>query len=639
MRPSQHTESEDKISENPHLEAAVSKTDAPLDHGIEVKPEKVEETHDVSPQAAEGDHAVESAEKTPAEELDLSSVPAEELEVSTIGIDEPEHSKSKSEQLDTPSIPAEGLDLSSVPAEELEVSTAGIDQPEHLESHIHPESEESKTSTTEVPDLQLNPASQNATKELPTSNTKAPEAEEVATKGDEVLHTETSTKQDGAVEQDKPVPAASEQLISDQTPSASEDGVKESTSAKDVLKHQEEPAHVTTEEPESKQEPHPTQSETKEETVLAHIKEPAPIQEPFGNEDESETKEEPIAHIEEIKPEQEPHSNEGESKGENDVAVSDVNVKEKPTEEPESSKSQNSEIPISSPVAAEESIKNVPEEPKEEEPQSIEIVPSTVILPDESVESAAEDPTFAEHVVAEETDVAPKQEHAAEPVVDEEPIETKTPTSGNEDKTQEDSSSDLVDIGETPAVETTPNETVDIPEPDNEVDSTNKEIPDEQEAITPSKADELADSTKNMVEDDDQPSIRTEVTSAPIVTVEKVDSEPRYGDDFGDNATVGQKDAHNLHAQDAVPDSITIRQQSTTPDLANVAAEVADSAALLDETPPTPPMSDEDAGKIGYRRLSHTPIPEVAETAAEVADSAAQIDENFKVSCNFNFYD
>jgi alkyl hydroperoxide reductase subunit AhpC len=35
---------------------------------------------------------------------------------------------------------------------------------------------------------------------------------------------------------------------------------------------------------------------------------------------------------------------------------------------------------------------------------------------------------------------------------------------------------------------------------------------------------------------------------------------------------------------------------------------------------------------MGYRQMSHTPIPEVADTAAEVADSAAILDEDNMVS-------
>lgn len=52
----------------------------------------------------------------------------------------------------------------------------------------------------------------------------------------------------------------------------------------------------------------------------------------------------------------------------------------------------------------------------------------------------------------------------------------------------------------------------------------------------------------------------------------------------------------------------------------------------LDREAATPPISDEDAGRIGYRRMSQTPIPEVAETAAEVADSAATLDKDSMVS-------
>lgn len=37
----------------------------------------------------------------------------------------------------------------------------------------------------------------------------------------------------------------------------------------------------------------------------------------------------------------------------------------------------------------------------------------------------------------------------------------------------------------------------------------------------------------------------------PTLTVNKVDSKPKYGDDFGEYATVAQKNAHNLRALDA----------------------------------------------------------------------------------------
>ncbi|KAI9047923.1 hypothetical protein LZ554_007725 [Drepanopeziza brunnea f. sp. 'monogermtubi'] len=115
-------------------------------------------------------------------------------------------------------------------------------------------------------------------------------------------------------------------------------------------------------------------------------------------------------------------------------------------------------------------------------------------------------------------------------------------------------------------------------------------------------------------------------STAPALVVEKVDSKPSFGDDFGPGATVAEKDAHKLRALDAEPDLTIIRNGAKTPEIANVAAEVADSAATLDRDAPTPPISDEEAGRVGYRRMSNTPIPEVAATAAEVADIAAYID-------------
>ena len=68
------------------------------------------------------------------------------------------------------------------------------------------------------------------------------------------------------------------------------------------------------------------------------------------------------------------------------------------------------------------------------------------------------------------------------------------------------------------------------------------------------------------------------------------------------------------------------RSGASTPGFVRTTAEVADTAALLDREESEPEMSDAEAGKIGYRRLSSTPIPEVARTAAEVADTAEKLD-------------
>ncbi|KAI0841792.1 hypothetical protein F5Y06DRAFT_293491 [Hypoxylon sp. FL0890] len=63
-----------------------------------------------------------------------------------------------------------------------------------------------------------------------------------------------------------------------------------------------------------------------------------------------------------------------------------------------------------------------------------------------------------------------------------------------------------------------------------------------------------------------------------------------------------------------------------TPDFAKTAAEVAESARILDPETPEPEISDGEAGRIGYRRLSSTPIRQVSDTAMEVADVAAMLD-------------
>ncbi|KAF7857165.1 hypothetical protein EAF04_009406 [Stromatinia cepivora] len=586
IEPTQHIESEEKVSESPHPNADTLATDSPLDHGAEVKPEKTQEAHDTSPLVAEVDHAVEPENETPAEKLDLSSVPVEELEV----------------------------------------SSTGIDEPENLESHAHPEADDLKK--TEDHDLQPTSSTQEASeiaKESAASETNVLKPEEVTHKENEGLHNETDTKKDEGVKAEESIPVTSEKSDLDQKQAVSKGEVKEEagTNKYEVLEHQEDPVHITSKEPESEQEQHASEGEAKEENLLTHIKEPASIQGPLANEDEGDTKEETVVtHIEQPTSKPEPYASEGEPKEETGLTVSDANVEEKPTQEPETS---NSEIPISRSLLADESNENVAEEPEKEESKNPEITTLNTATPNESNEGAAEDPSLAEQVAEEKTNATPEQEHTIlEPIVNEEPIEVEITTSAN--TSQEDVSSKANNVDETSKIEPPADEAIELPEPNSEIKSTSKDNPD-QEAVEQNEANEPVDSIAKY---DEQSSIPTEVVSAPMVTVEGVDSEPRHGDDFGSNATFAQKDAHNLHAQDAAPDHVTIRQQSTTPDLANVAAEVADSATLLDETPPTPPMSDTDAGKIGYRRLSNTPIPEVAETAAEVADTAALIDENYK---------
>lgn len=84
-------------------------------------------------------------------------------------------------------------------------------------------------------------------------------------------------------------------------------------------------------------------------------------------------------------------------------------------------------------------------------------------------------------------------------------------------------------------------------------------------------------------------------------------------------------DEQKLRVDESASD--IMRSSARTPDIASNAAEVADSAMILDRDEPTPSIPDDEAGRIGFRRMSLTPIPQVAETAAEVADTAALLDE------------
>jgi hypothetical protein len=194
------------------------------------------------------------------------------------------------------------------------------------------------------------------------------------------------------------------------------------------------------------------------------------------------------------------------------------------------------------------------------------------------------------------------------------------------------STEDLTEPISIPAEETvkesddTP-ETPYLPLPEGSIEPASTPVIEDQNEQAEPVEDARPEETSNIPEVEDKISSPT-----PITIVQKTGLEPRHGDDFGVKATFAQKEAHRLRAQDALPDYIRIRHESRTPELADIAAEVADSAALLDRDQPTPPVSNEEAGRLGLRRMSSTPIPEVASTAAEVADVAATLDQESIVS-------
>jgi hypothetical protein len=194
------------------------------------------------------------------------------------------------------------------------------------------------------------------------------------------------------------------------------------------------------------------------------------------------------------------------------------------------------------------------------------------------------------------------------------------------------STEDLTEPISTPAEETvkepdhTP-KTPYLPLPEGSIEPASTPVTEDQKVQVEPVEDPHSEETNN------DPEVEDKIFSpSPTTIVDKTGLEPRHGDDFGVEATFAQKEAHHLRAQDALPDYIRVRHDSRTPELADVAAEVADSAALLDRDQPTPPISDEIAGRLGLRRMSSTPIPVVASTAAEVADVAATLDQESIVS-------
>jgi hypothetical protein len=129
----------------------------------------------------------------------------------------------------------------------------------------------------------------------------------------------------------------------------------------------------------------------------------------------------------------------------------------------------------------------------------------------------------------------------------------------------------------------------------------------------------------------------TEARSEPGTSTSAV---AKTADEVADTAAILDEDAGdaklNTHSEPQVASAakeLLGRAQpssssgTSTPSFVRTAAEVADSAALLDGEEPEEDIPDEEAGRIGFRRMSTTPIPDVAATAAEVADTAQRLDD------------
>lgn len=92
-----------------------------------------------------------------------------------------------------------------------------------------------------------------------------------------------------------------------------------------------------------------------------------------------------------------------------------------------------------------------------------------------------------------------------------------------------------------------------------------------------------------------------------------------------------QQDQNTIHQPKPIGRVGELRQpseieRSETPEFARVAAEVADSAALLDRSTPEPEASGRATGEAVQDTPASAHIQEVANTAAEVADTAEALD-------------
>ena len=111
--------------------------------------------------------------------------------------------------------------------------------------------------------------------------------------------------------------------------------------------------------------------------------------------------------------------------------------------------------------------------------------------------------------------------------------------------------------------------------------------------------------------------------------VRRESTESETAAEVADSAAILDRPITPQLSSDEVAGITGERRMSTTPipQVSDTAAEVADVAAILDKEEATPDISDNEAGRTGERRMSLTPIPQVSDTAAEVADVASKLDE------------
>jgi hypothetical protein len=109
----------------------------------------------------------------------------------------------------------------------------------------------------------------------------------------------------------------------------------------------------------------------------------------------------------------------------------------------------------------------------------------------------------------------------------------------------------------------------------------------------------------------------------PLLVVDNTDHRLAYGDDFGEDATTAQKDAHNMRAADTQPDKLTITPESHTEpgsDDDQAAPLFRHESFQADHDPPIPPtiiVEDESA----QSSADQTSSGEAMDTPSEPDDS------------------
>lgn len=155
----------------------------------------------------------------------------------------------------------------------------------------------------------------------------------------------------------------------------------------------------------------------------------------------------------------------------------------------------------------------------------------------------------------------------------------------------------------------------------------------EPESLPVDEAKRAADAepdVENVTEDKPVAIDQPKIPEIPLLVVEKTDDEPAYGEDFGEQATISQRVAHDLRAADASPDKLII-----SPESHSAPSKEEDAAPLLrhelsqtDDQPTVLVDADEESAHSSTDQTSST---EVIHTPSEHNDSPEDSDLNHEL--------